>query len=393
VWALLLAAMAATAGGVAIDADFPGGNVILDRIDPRDVFLHQDLRDTSGTWFYWHFRVSGAAGRTLAFHFTRGKVLGPQGPCYSLDRGLSWQWLGPTRTNTSDTPPEDGFGFRFSADAAEVRFCVAIPYQESDLARFLARHPQEPALRAATLCTTAKLRAAELLYLGRMDDRPRYRLAFTCRHHACESVASYVLEGLMEAVLADDATGRWYRRETAIVVLPMMDKDGVEAGDQGKNRKPHDHNRDYAGESIYATVAAVKKLLPAWSQGKLDMAIDLHCPVLGDSLIQFIGGPQEDIWQRTLQLSKTLESIQKSPLRHDSQRNVPFGTSWNREAARKTATFSGWASSLPGIRIATTIEMPYSQVMRTPVTADAARQLGRDLAEAIKIYLEQEAGK
>src|SRR4051812_4554968 len=31
-----------------VDADFPGGNAILDDVKGDEVFLHQDLRDTAG---------------------------------------------------------------------------------------------------------------------------------------------------------------------------------------------------------------------------------------------------------------------------------------------------------------------------------------------------------
>lgn len=375
---------------LSIDADFPSGNIIVDRVDGDDVFLRQDLRDTSGWWFYWSFRVSQAAGRTLRFHFTNKNVLGPQGPAYSLDRGAAWSWLGSKRSNTEQTPPKDGFLFRFPTDAAEVRFCFAVPYVESDLRQFLDRRQQSSALKTGILCRTAKGRPAEVLYLGRLDGQGQYHLAFTCRHHACESVASYVLEGLMDSVLGEDATGRWFREHAASAVIPFVDKDGVEGGDQGKNRKPHDHNRDYAGGSIYPTVAAIKRLLPEWSNGRLDMAIDLHCPSINDSEVQFIGGPDQNIWRRTLKLSRYLESCQGGPLRHDASRNMPFGTGWNTGSGLKSASFAGWASQLPNIRIATSIEMPYSQVGRTPVSCDAARTLGRDLARAIKAYLEKE---
>lgn len=375
--------------GLVIDGAFPGGNIVVDKIEGDHVYVHQDLRDTVGPWFYWHFRVCGAAGRTLTFHFTQGKVLGPQGPCYSLDRGATWQWLGGKRSNTADEPPKDGFVFRFSVGAEEVRFCLSIPYVQSDLVRFLQRHKGNPALKADVLCKTAQNRTAELLYLGRLDGGAQYRLAFTCRHHACESVASYVLEGFMNAVLADTPAGLWFRRQTAIFAVPFVDKDGVEAGDQGKNRKPHDHNRDYSGEAIYPTVAAIKRLLPAWANGKLDVAIDLHCPSLGDGLIQFIGGPQEEIWQRTLELSRKVEAYQRSPLRHDSLRNVPFGTSWNKGAGLRDSSFAGWARTLPNLAVGTTIEMPYSEVHGTPVTVDAVRMWGADLANALHTYMQE----
>lgn len=46
-----------------VDCDFPGGNIVVDGIKDDTVFLHQDVRDTQGDWFYWYFRVRGAAGR------------------------------------------------------------------------------------------------------------------------------------------------------------------------------------------------------------------------------------------------------------------------------------------------------------------------------------------
>lgn len=54
-----------------IDADFPGGNVVVDGVAGDVVRLHPDLRDTEGNWFYWCCRVRGAAGRTLTTYTCR----------------------------------------------------------------------------------------------------------------------------------------------------------------------------------------------------------------------------------------------------------------------------------------------------------------------------------
>lgn len=72
--------LSAYAVGPVIDCEFPGGNIIVERIDGDNVYLHQDPRDTGGFWFCWYFRVREAAGRTLTFHFTKGNVLGVLGP-------------------------------------------------------------------------------------------------------------------------------------------------------------------------------------------------------------------------------------------------------------------------------------------------------------------------
>lgn len=56
-------ATAATSAEAVIEADFPGGNILFDRIDGDDVYLRQDPRDTPDFWFYWYFRVRQAASR------------------------------------------------------------------------------------------------------------------------------------------------------------------------------------------------------------------------------------------------------------------------------------------------------------------------------------------
>ena len=48
-------------------------------------------------------------------------------------------------------------------------------------------------------------------------------------------------------------------------------------GDQGKNRRPYDHNRDYL-KGRYTSVRALKELLVKESEGKQIVFIDMHSP-------------------------------------------------------------------------------------------------------------------
>src|SRR5690606_10074741 len=72
----------------------------------------------------------------------------------------------------------------------------------------------------------------------------------------------------------------WLRDNVEFFIVPFLDKDGVEDGDQGKIRLPHDHNRDYKDESIYNSIAELRQIIPEWGQGKLKIGIDIHCPYL-----------------------------------------------------------------------------------------------------------------
>src|SRR5262245_51560383 len=84
----------ASAAELSVNARFPGGNIVVEKIERDTVWLRQDLRDTAQFWFYWLFEVRGVAGRTVEFRFTNGNVFGTRGPAISRDGGRTWGWLG-----------------------------------------------------------------------------------------------------------------------------------------------------------------------------------------------------------------------------------------------------------------------------------------------------------
>lgn len=46
-----------------IDTKFPGGKGVVESMEGDKVWMRPHLRDTEGDWFWWYFRVRGAAGR------------------------------------------------------------------------------------------------------------------------------------------------------------------------------------------------------------------------------------------------------------------------------------------------------------------------------------------
>jgi hypothetical protein len=206
-------------------------------------------------------------------------------------------------------------------------------------------------------------------------------------------MASFVLESLLAAVLADDPVGAWFQDTVDVLVVPFMDKDGVEQGDQGKNRRPRDHNRDYAGESVHPEVAALRALTPEWSGGLLRIALDLHCPYIrGDynEHIYMVGSADSAVWERQQAFGALLEEVNDGPLSYHVSDNLPHGEAWNRASNYDGGlSFGRWAEGIPGIWLSGTIEIPYANVHGVPVTAESAHAFGRSLARAIKKYLER----
>ena len=95
--------LAGTARAFTVDAELPAGNIAVDGIEGDVVKLRQDLRD-SGMWFYWAFRVRGAAGRTVTFDFTEktwGGPVGVRGPVVSTDGGKTFSYPLDGKSRTS----------------------------------------------------------------------------------------------------------------------------------------------------------------------------------------------------------------------------------------------------------------------------------------------------
>ncbi|MEM7013283.1 MAG: M14 family zinc carboxypeptidase, partial [Verrucomicrobiota bacterium] len=263
---------AALANSVTISTDHAGGNAIVLENEGSTVRLKPDLRG-GRDWFYWNFDAAAAELGEVEFVFEGKLRIGVRGPALSLDEGETWDWLGTESVHYS-TPndPTESFRYRFTENHKKARFAVAIPYVAEDLDAFLAKHRGNPNLKISQLTKTPKGRPVELLQIGEPGEN-REAIIVTARHHACESMASYVLEGFIEEAMSNAA----FLDRHVLYAVPMMDKDGVEAGDQGKWRFPHDHNRDYGQKSIYPEVQAVMKLA---QDVNVKHGIDFHCPSL-----------------------------------------------------------------------------------------------------------------
>jgi hypothetical protein len=389
-------ALAQSPATPVLAADFPGGNIVLEKIDGDDVYVHQDLRDTQGDWFYWYFAVRGAAGRALRFHFTQSRAIGPLGPGVSRDGGRTWQWLGARESPTS-------FGYKFGADEHEVRFSFGMPYQHADLLRFLDKHQGGTRLKVQMLGKTKKGTPVELVRLGRLDDAPSHKVLVTVRHHACEMMASYVAEGFMEAFLNDSDTAVWLRRHVQCAVAPMVDKDGVEAGDQGKNRRPHDHKADYRGPSIYPEVGALREFVAEWAGGQPVVTLDLHNPAINHQAIYThalrgtTGRKTQDIAKmlaesNAMRFLVAMEKVQAGPLKFRVQDSLDFAAriggqrpDSELDERRQNAAAQGAVDRAAPVSIG--FEIPYALVGDAEVNPVSARLLGLDIAAALVSYL------
>jgi len=366
--------MASPPGAVTIRGDFSGGNILVDQNDGDSVQLAPDLRGDN-PWFYWYFEAAVTRPGRVKFVFPAkvagfvNGAIGFQGPAISKDLGKTWAWMG------TGTVEENAFYYDFEKQGDKVRFAVTIPYLQAEFDDFLARNAGKPHLRRTVLTKSRKGRAVELLQVGEPGAGIQPVL-MTARHHAAETIASYVLEGFVQEAMSDSAVGSHFRKKYVLFAVPFVDKDGVEDGDQGKNRKPHDHNRDYGEKSIYPEVQAIREL-----DKRLDFkfAVDFHCPTLlmdSHQVIYFVGAKQHP--QYNLQNVTEFARGIKAGL----PKNAPGGPLvWLRDEDDTSPKNSRYFGFKEGAVMSATIEIPFAPPGKA-TDAASCRKYGAILLQA-----------
>lgn len=374
---------------LSIQADYPGGNVIVESIDGMTAHVAPDLRTTKNSeWFYWDFTAKASQpGRAkFIFNAVNGARIAMRGPAYSLDDGKTWQWLGTEHVVFMEPEgnKEESFEFDFTKAGQEVRFAVGFPYVQSNLVEFLKAHAENPNLTQSTLTKSQKGRPVELLQIGKPGPGI-IPVLVAARSHSCEALGSYVLEGFLSEALSDSPTGVAFRKKYVLYAVPFLDKDGVEDGDQGKGREPHDHNRDYGSSPIYPEIKALQELAAAKG---VKIAIDFHCPYIkGDvhEAYHWLGLKMPHIANNTKELNNWLDqerpqfantaiNFLKQPTDGMDTENIPFSWYFARQ---------------PGNIFAITLESPYAQAK----SIEEARAYGQGLLRAFVRTDMEEIGK
>jgi len=367
---------------IKIHKNYPGGNIRVNNIKGNIVNLEQEIRDTTLWWFYWGFCIDSPPEGELIFNFTNGDVVGPQGPAVSNDRA-EWKWLGEKSVISRSS-----FKCTFDGTEEQVFFCISFPYQLSDFDRFYKRHNIHPMLIQTDLALSEEGRRVPLLRIG--DKAANKNIILTCRHHACESIASYVLEGVIDFYLREESGE--ILSEFAFYVIPFMDIDGVENGDQGKCRHPHDHGDDYRNDNIYKSTSALMSLA---SELKPVVYLDFHCPwiwaygKMRDEHPFFGKGPspmKERIEKLGNLLKKaTLQNADSGSILYDPAYDIETGEDWMTPEEMENSASTYFSKS--DVNLSAFIEIPYFHAGDRVITQKNAGKFGIAFGIALKEYL------
>ncbi len=363
---------------LSIDCRFPGGNIKVHDIQGDTVFVSPDLRDTRTSWFYWAFRVCGVAGRTLVFRFLSDHPVGTRGPAVSTDGRRTWRW-------TNEAFDQDSFRTTIPAD--ETYLCFAPLYTQENWDRFIADETvlaknASNGFEPGFFAESRKGRPVEILHAGAPANKAARHVVFTARHHCCEMIADWTMEGIVSTVLdGDSADAAWLRENVSFSFVPFVDKDGVEDGDQGKNRAPHDPNRDYAA-GHYASVRSFKRLLPEMAAGRKILFIDLHSPWSRTNEHEWYyslgpdnpARPEIDArWRRFRE--ELAKAVADGPLAYEPKWDIPGGVGYNQSSRMGTSSCA-WCDTLPNTWCGFCMEFGYG-LCGGVFTRERGRDLGR----------------
>ncbi|MBR3941716.1 MAG: hypothetical protein IKJ55_00025, partial [Clostridia bacterium] len=353
---------------VTIDEDFSGGNILVDGMKQNIIYVRPDLSDTSTDWFYWNFKATSETDRTVTFKIDGNYIISASGVAFSYD-DENWSYL-------SESAYKNEFTFNLKAGET-VHFSCTIPYVYSDLTAFLdvCKTQYADKVTIPTLCLSEQGREVPMLTLGNSES-DKY-VVLTSRHHCCEATPSFLLEGLVH-YLATDANEDLLN-QYQFCIVPMMDVDGVENGDQGKQRIPHDHNRDY-DEQIYNSV---KSLVEFTEDKTISAFMDFHCPGLQTPEVYFYYDSTKDETPLTM-FRESLKSIIADDPAEDkilytgtTDYNDPYFTSCSR----------GYFFLTKGAPLSTTLEFPYTGRVGDEYTPERMRHFGENVGKAFESYL------
>ena len=229
---------------VSINAAFDSGNIIVVAIegDRIDLKIRQDTLSDFYQWF--HFRVAGAAGRTLTFRIVNaGGSAYPFGwPGYKVrasnDR-IAWPMI-PTRY--------DGGVLEFEWTGADTEggdlawFAYFEPYTMDRHDALVARIALSPGVTHRELGQSLDGRAIDCLTLG---TGPK-QVWLYARQHPGESMAEWWMEGALERLVeAADAVTRKLLAEATFHCVPNMNPDGSFRGHLRTNAAGINLNREW----------------------------------------------------------------------------------------------------------------------------------------------------
>jgi hypothetical protein len=229
-----------------------------------------------------HFLLHARPGSKLTLEFRNldnvwngqpGSVAGELKTVTISEDGRTW------RTVPTESLPDNRVQLKVEMHGAKLYVARIEPYRISDLDRLLASIRGNPSVQISSIGRTVAGRDLEMIRIG--DPAAPYRVFVRARAHPWESGSSWIAQGLIERLLAEDADAKKFLKVFCLYILPMANKDGVARGGTRFNLNGKDLNRNWdvpADPRLVPENAALEQWLEAaMAAGRRPhLALELH---------------------------------------------------------------------------------------------------------------------
>lgn len=188
--------------------------------------------------------------------------------------GKRWSAVGTQYDKTANRLMVD-----LSMTAGRLFVARLEPYRLSDLDELKRRIAERPVVKIETIGRTVEGRELEMISIGRAD--APHHVLIRARAHPWETGGNWVIEGLIDRLLADAAEHPNRQSRYQVHIMPLANKDGVARGRTRFNSRGYDLNRQW-GAPADPALAPENAALEAWLQRMIaagkrpGLAIDLH---------------------------------------------------------------------------------------------------------------------
>lgn len=372
---------------IQIDCAFDSGNIVVLSIDGAcaKLALRKDHMSDFKQWF--HFRVSGAAGRELELKITDLNSSAYPGGWTDYDACVSEDRAYWGRASSAFDKDVDGgtLTITYASDSDIAYFAYFAPYSMERHHDLIAESALCEGVSYRRLGTSLDGQPIDCLEMGEGGTQ----VWLYARQHPGETQAEWWMEGVLECLTDPaDPIGRILRQKCSLHIVPNCNPDGSRRGHLRTNAVGANLNREWENPSAEKS-PEVLCIRGAMDETGVDFAMDIH----GDEAIPavFLAGFEGIPGLKDKQQADYLryQSIldRRTP---DFQTELGYGVT---PAGRAKLTMSTTQLAHRFGCCSMTLEMPYKDNRDLPDpeqgwSPERCKLLGRDCLAALAEWLE-----
>lgn len=373
---------------IRIDAAFDSGNIEVLSVEGATARLAIP-RDTNSEFKQWfHFRVSGAAGRELVLKITQlSNSAYPGGwpdydACVSEDR----DYWGRAASSYDESEEGGTLTIRYTPASDIAYFAYFAPYSMERHHDLVAEAAASEGVTHTHLGNTLDGQPIDCLEMGDGN----FNVWLYARQHPGETQAEWWMEGALE-VLTDpsDSVGRKLRQRCRLHIVPNCNPDGSKRGNLRVNAAGANLNREWENPSAERSpeVLAIRNYM---DKTGVDFAMDVH----GDEAIpvSFLAG-YEGIPSWTEEHGERYYSYERILDRRTPDFQTEFGYTKAAPGKANLAMSTNQVAERFGAT-AMTLEMPYKDNKADPEpeqgwSPERCKMLARDCLASLVEWMDE----